>query len=226
MQSIQPFRAWLALLLALSCLNAQARPESDSAAQEIDNMFTAANDFVGDVRFSGEDIESLMEHWVEFNAIGESHGDDDEGTVDFDGILSDSTYLDWAESKGLDAEDWLRKAVRITMVLFREQIVNGAETFPAQMQQQMDFIEQQREQLGEEMYQQMKQAMEDAARYTRQLRESAERLPQATAAEAGALEPYRDALIALMSEDDEGEDFGYDEYGEDEDYPGDDSGDW
>jgi uncharacterized membrane protein YccC len=223
---MQPYRAWFALLLALTCFHAQAQEEFDAAIQDIDNMFTAVNDFVEGVRFSEKDVESLIEHWAEFNAIGEEYEDDDEGSIDFDGILSDPTYRDWADSQSFDAEDWLRKAVRISMVLFREQMLSSAEMFPQQMQQQMEMIEQQRDHVDEEMYLQMKQAMEDSARYAEQLRESAERLVQPTAAETSALEQYRDTLMALMADDDEEEDFGYDEYAEDEDYPADDAEGW
>ena len=123
-----------------------------------------------------------------------------------------------SSAHGLDAEDWARKTVRITMMVYREQMLEAAKVMPEQMAQQMAMIEEQREQLGEEMYQQIKQGMEESAQYGKVVAENSRSLPQPTAAEQAVLDKYRAELMMLMESEDEDEYYGEDEYYEDEEY--------
>jgi hypothetical protein len=189
------------------------------ALDKLDQMSVEVNSFVGDVRFDESDVRSLIDLWDEYSEIGEDEYEPEED-IAFESILSDGRYLQWAESRSLDADDWARKTVRITMMLYREQVLEAAKIMPEQMAQQMAMIEEQREQLGEEMYQQIKQGMEESAQYGKAIAESARSLPQPTAAEQAILDKYRAELMMLMESDDEEEDeyYGDDEYYEDEDY--------
>ena len=189
---------------------------AEEALESLDQMSVEVNNFVGDVRFDESDVKSLIELWEEYTEFEE---DDYESDDDFDfvSVLNDDAYLSWAASHGLEAEDWARKTVRITMMLYREQMLEAARVMPEQMAQQMAMIEGQREQLGEEMYQQMKQGMEESARYGNAIAENARSLPEPTAAEQAILDKYRAELMTLMESDDEGEEY-YDEYYEDEEY--------
>lgn len=200
----------------LSLASVMAFAQSDIAAMEdaiqgLEEMFTEVNAFTGGVRFGAEDVESLIDLWGEYEELG---GTDDEETINFDAILADSSYRSWASSNGLVADDWLRKTARISMILYREQMLESAAMMPDQMQQQMAMIEQQRDQVGEEMYQQMKAAMEASVRYAEMMVEQANRLPTPTAAEAAVLDEYREDLMALMMDGDEE----YEEYDDYEDY--------
>ena len=202
-----------AILLAMGSPSTFADPEMDQAVAEMNDMVIAVNEFTGGVRFDKSDVESLIELWDEYNEFGDENDEDD---IDFDAILSDSEYRSWAASRGLDADDWLRKTIRITMVLFREHVLQSAAMMPEQLAQQMEMIEQQREQLGEEMYQQFKASMETSSRYSELMLDAAKELPQATPSEAAVLESYQDDLAMIMSSEDEDE---YsDDYGEDENY--------
>jgi methyl-accepting chemotaxis protein len=189
------------------------------SGKKFEEMMANVNDFVGDVRFDEADVVSLIELWDEYNEFGEQIEDDDEEIVDFDEIVADPEYRRWAASHGLDAKPWLQKTVRITMTLYREQVLQSAEQMPQQMQQQLEMIEQQRDQFGEEAYQQMKQAMEESVALTEQMVVAAKKFPEANASEMAALESHRDQLMMLMMSDDE-----EDEYGYGEEY--DDDGDW
>ena len=125
------------------------------ALEKLDKMSVEVNSFVGDVRFDESDVKSLIDLWDEYSEIGEDeYEDEDEEDIDFESILDDDRYLQWAQSHNLDADDWARKTVRITMMIYREQMLEAAEVMPEQMAQQMAMIEEQREQLGEEMCQQ------------------------------------------------------------------------
>ena len=199
-----------------------AQAQEDGLAEsgkKFEEMMANVNDFVGDVRFDEADVVSLIALWDEYNEFGDQIEDDDEETVDFDEIVADPEYRRWAASHGLDAKPWLQKTVRITMTLYREQVLQSAEQMPQQMQQQLEMIEQQRDQMGEEVYQQMKQVMTDSAAVAEQMVATAKTFPEATASEMAALEDHRDQLMMLMMSDEDEDEYGYDDGYEDD-------GDW
>lgn len=214
---------------------ASAQYEEEAKAK-LEAMAAEINEFVGDVRFDESDIQNLIELWDEFNEIGEAYEEEDDETIDFSELLADPDYRALASSYGLDPDAWLRKATRIMMVMYRDAILEGAAAMPLQMGAQLEMLEQQREQYGEEVYQQMKEAMENSAELTNAMVEAAKKYPKATAAEAKLLEVYKDQLTALMSEDEDDEDeWGYDDEYYDDDYDdedvyddeyGDEEGDW
>lgn len=191
------------------------------ALDKLDQMSVEVNNFVGDVRFNEKDVTSLIELWEEYTAFGEEEFDSDDD-IDFESMLNDDRYLGWAASHDLDAADWARKTVRITMMLYREQMLEAARMMPEQMAQQMAMIEEQRDQLGEEMYQQIKQGMDESARYGKAIEQNARSLPEPTAAEQAILDKYRAELMMLMESDDEEDEYYDDEYYEDEEYSEDD----
>jgi len=206
------------VLVALAPVALHAQDEiavMQEAQEELDQMFAGVGAFVGDVRFNEGDVRSLIDLWEEWNELGDEQEDDeDDAVIDFESILRDSAYQHWAASHSLDADDWMRKTMRISMALYREKMLAAAEVMPAQMEEQLEMIEQQREQLGEELYQQMKEGMEATAEYGKAITDSARHLPEPTAAEQALLDLYRDELAMVIdSGDDE-----YDEYGDDEEY--------
>lgn len=206
-------------LVALAPVAVFAQDESaamEEAIAALDQTVAEVSEFAGEVRFDEGDVRSLIDLWDEFSAF--EAAEDDEDTIEFDAILGDSEYRSWAASHGLDASDWLRKTVRITMTLYREQLLAAAAMMPEQMAQQLEMVEQQREQLGEEMYQQIRQGMEATAEYTKAMMESAGHLPEPTTAEKAILEEYRDELMVLMEPGDEEEYGDYGEYEDDEGY--------
>jgi len=215
-----------AVLIALVSIGAYAQ-DAEQAAEEaletLGQMSVEVNKFVGDVRFDESDVRSLIELWEEYTEFGEDDYETDD-EVDFESVLDDDAYLRWAASHGLDAEDWARKTVRITMMIYREQMLEAAQGMPEQMAQQMAMLEAQRDQLGEEMYQQMKQGMEESARYGNAVVENARSLPEPTAAEQAILDKYRAELMSLMESEDDGDEY-YDEYYDDEYYEEDESDD-
>lgn len=207
----------LVCMLAPPCALAQS--EMDDAIAEMEAMVSGMSAFIGDVRFNESDVVSLIELWDEFDAIEGLADDEDESeAMDFDAILEDPAYQAFAGSHDLDGRDWLRKVMRITMALYREQVLESAAHMPQQYEEQMRMIEAQKDQLGEDMYAQMKAAMDEGRVFVDLLVSTAKRLPQPTAAEAEVLDTYREQLnLLLMDADDEfvEEDWGGED---DEDY--------
>ena len=193
-----------------------AEQATKEALDKLDQMSVEVNSFVGNVRFNESDVKSLIDLWDEYTEFGENEYEADD-EIDFQSVLNDDEYRRWAASHGLEAEDWARKTVRITMMLYREQMLEAAKAMPEQMAQQVAMIEEQRDQLGEEMYQQIKQGMEESAKYGEAIAKNARSLPEPTAAEQEILDKYRGELMMLMESDDDGEEY-YDEYYEEDEY--------
>ncbi len=193
-----------------------AEQATQQALDTLDQMSVEVNNFVGDVRFNESDVESLIDLWEEYSEFGEDEHESEED-VDFESMINDDRYLQWARSHNLDADDWARKTVRITMMVYREQMLEAAKVMPEQIAEQMAMIEQQRQQLGEEMYQQIKQGMEESAKYSTAIEKSARSLPEPTASEQAILDKYRAQLMMLMESDGEDEEY-YEEYYEGDDY--------
>jgi len=207
-----------ALICMLAPPGALAQSEMDEAIAEMEAMVSGMSAFIGDIQFRESDVVSLIELWDEFDAIEGLDAEEESEAMDFDAILGDPAYQAFASSHGLNGRDWLRKAMRITMALYREQVLESAAHMPQQYEQQMQMIEAQKDQLGEDMYEQMKAAMDEGRVFVDLLVSTAKRLPQPTAAEAEVLDTYREQLyLLLMDADDEfvEEDWGGED---DEDY--------
>lgn len=168
---------------------------------------TDVNEFVGDVRFDEGDLRSLLDNWDDFSVFGENvKKDSDEGSEempDFGEILEDEDYRRWASKAGVDPEDWLRKSMRIFATMMRGQVLTNMALAEEQIPKQMEMIEGQRSQLGDEMYQQMKQAMDMTLVTMKNMTETAGRLPQPTDAEEELLNKYNAELLAAMMDDED-----------------------
>jgi hypothetical protein len=213
--------AILTVMGSSTVVSAQSVDEAiEEGKRKLDTLVTEVQEIAGGVRFDEDDVESLIRLWPEFDELSRMVDDDgDDDSMDFKAVLADPNYRRWAASHGVDAEDWMRKTVRIMMTLYREQTLQSAARAPQQIQEQMEMIEQQRAQLGEEAYQQMKEAMETSAAMSKYMEEAVRKMPEATAAEEAVLDKHRDELMMLMMSDDDEDAYGYDEeYEEDEEW--------
>lgn len=165
------------------------------------------NEFVGDVRFDEGDLRSLLDNWEDFSAFGErlraEAEVDSEEMPDIKEVLADDDYRDWAAQAGVDAEEWLRKSMRIFATTMRGQVLANMALVEEQLPAQTEMIESQREQMGEEMYEQMKQAMEMTLVTMKNMTETAARLPEPTDAERALLDKYETELTAAMMDDED-----------------------
>lgn len=166
------------------------------------------NEFVGDVRFDEGDLRSLLDNWEDFSAFGESLREDaEEGSEempDFKEILANEEYRSWAAQAGVDAEDWLRKSMRIVATTMRGQVLTNMALVEEQLPAQMEMIESQRSQMGDEMYEQMKEAMEMTLVTMKNMTETAGQLPEPTDAEQRLLDKYETELTDAMMDEEDG----------------------
>jgi len=205
------------LLIAMAPVSVLAQDNSAEMQQAVaafDDMVQKVNEFVGDVRFDETDVSSLIGLWEEFNQFEQDEEEEDE-SFEFGRILGDNEYRSWAQSHDLDPDDWLRKTVRISMALYREQVLASAEEMPKYLADQLATLEEQREQLGDDVYRQIKQGMEETRRLGEAMVASARRLPEPTSAERATLDRHREELMVLImqNEDDVESDDYYDDEG-------------
>jgi hypothetical protein len=219
----------VAFVTALCASIAVAQMDFEGAIADTNKMVSEVNEFIADIRFDEGDIQKMVELWADYESNQTYEPGEDDNELNFDKVISDPKYRSWAASHGLDAEDFMRKTTRITMMLFAEQMQASMAMMREQMPEQLAMIEAQKDQVGEELYQQMKQGMEESQRYSEMIAESWSKLGKPTAAEQRALDAYRDELTTLMESDDEDE-YGDEYYGDeyyDEEYDEDyDEEDW
>jgi len=118
-------------------------------------------------------------------------------------LVEDGQYLAWAAGNGLDAEDWMRKSARILLLSQSTAMTEFFAMAEAQMQEQAGSLEEQREQMGEEMY----EAMQASFKMMEMTREAWAELPAPTAAEEQLIADHMDEISQLIGMD-EGDEWG------------------
>jgi hypothetical protein len=191
----------LSLFLLCSVSPAAGQTGQDdiyASERQFEQWAKTLSEFVKDVRFNEEDVQSLISLWGDFTAVGGEEAEEEEGEfMDFSTILNDKAYRAWAEAKGINSEMWLKKSMRIMAMIMRSSIEASSSEDQLDLKAQLEELEEMRAQMGEEAYQQMKQAMEAGAAAMQALSESYKHLPVPTDAEKMLLAKYNDQLMNL-----------------------------
>lgn len=193
------------VLLTAGGTRAQPYGESvEESNREFMESMAAMAEFVKDVNFNEEDVQSVIENWRDFAAVGEElddggvvEGADEEETIDFEGFLAYPAYRSWAKSRGLDPDMWMKKFMRIQVMLMKVSAAGGMDKGAEQIRQQLAELEAQRAQLGEDVYRQMKAAMEAGAATMSSVGTAYSNMPDPTSSEKKLLEKYRDQLMDM-----------------------------
>ena len=193
------------LLLTAAAAAAQTHEESvEDSNRKFKESMEAMADFVKGVSFDESDVKAMISNWEEVNTLGgegetegAGHDEEEDEMIDFDKILADPAYRSWAKSKGFDPDKWMKKFMRIQMMLMKDSIASAATDGSAQLKAQLAELEAQRAQMGEELYQQMVQAVELGAATMNSIGNAYEGLPEPTSSEKALLDKYRDQLMNL-----------------------------
>jgi hypothetical protein len=195
------FLAALLLTGAVAAAQTYQQEVEESNLQFRESMEGMAN-FVKGVTFDEEDIKSIITYREELESLGgggvrEGFEDeeDDEEMVDFNKILADDEYRSWAKSKGLDPDTWMKKFMRVQLLMMKDEIAATASEGSAQMEAQLAELEAQRARMGEELYKQMKEAMEIGAASMGSAGAAFKNLPEPTPSEKELIERYRDQFV-------------------------------
>ena len=197
-------KIWFALLsVFMLCSVSPAAGQSGQddiyeSGRQFEQWAISLSEFVKDVRFNEEDVQSLLSLWDEFTTVGGEEPGEDEGEfMDFNSILNDKVYRSWADSKGIEGEMWLKKSMRIMAMIMRSSIEANSSGEQFDIKAQLAELEEMRAQMDEEAYQQMKQAMEAGAAAMQGLDDSYKHLPVPTDSEKMLLAKYNDQLMNL-----------------------------
>lgn len=185
------------LINVSSALAQSSQDEINDSSVQFEEWAKTLSEFVKDVRFNEKDVQNLISQWDDFNSFGEEQDTDEEEYIAFNSILNDSAYRSWAQSRGLDSDEWLKKTMRIMAMIMRTQIAASKSESQFDMTAQLAEIEKMRAQVGEEMYQQMKQAMAAGAAAMQGIDNSYKHLPVPTDSEKTLLIKYNDQLMNL-----------------------------
>lgn len=175
-----------------------SQDDMDASNRQFEEWAISLSEFVKDVRFNEEDVQSLLSLWDDFTTVGGEEPEEDEGEfMDFNSILNDKVYRSWADSKGIEGEMWLKKSMRIMAMIMRSSIEANSSGEQFDIKAQLAELEEMRAQMDEEAYQQMKQAMEAGAAAMQGLDNSYKHLPVPTDSEKMLLAKYNDQLMNL-----------------------------
>lgn len=192
----------LASLLAAPAVQAQDIEQTmRESQQQMKAWLTAMIDFTAKTEFDEGDAKSLITHWQSLNELEDLKGmGEDNQPVDFQKILKAPEYKTWASANGVDGDDFMKKSMRIVAVVMRGQMLQGLTQSESMMPQQMQMMEAQKGQLGDEMYQKMMQGMQSAMTMMTETKALAEKLPVGTEKEQKILEKYGPQIQALMDQ--------------------------
>lgn len=171
--------------------------DMDDSNRRFEQWAISLSEFVKDVRFDEEDVESLISLWDDFGSIRGEEGEEEEEFVDFSTILNDAAYSAWAKSYGLNGDIWLKKTMRIMAVMMRTTIEENSSEEQFDLKSQLEELEEMRAQIGEETYQEMKKAMEAGADAMEGIDNAYKHLPVPTDSEKALLAKYSDQLMNI-----------------------------
>lgn len=208
-------------LLALTVLASAAVPalaqeavdieaEMAEASRKFEQWIQSTRTFIAGTTFNKGDVQSFIELWPELTAI-ETDEDEDEEIFDYAAVIDDPRYKAFAARHQLDGTTWLKKSVRILILVMRDQMSGYLADAEAQLPDQMAMLESQRSQYGEETYQQMKRSFEASAQMMKRQRAAWASLPDPTEREAALLAERQDELSTLLMAEDEEADAEWDE---------------
>jgi hypothetical protein len=169
---------------------------------QLDHWLEATRQLVADARFEEGDVLSLLDHWISLEALGQQlqeKYEDDQGPFDYRRVLEEPAYLDWAAERGLEAEPWLRKSMRIVTMIMRGAMTQVFSDNNARAEQQRRALDAQCEEVGEEMCARMKQTMESSIALMKRAEQGWASLPQPTEDEQALLEQYDEQLQSVLS---------------------------
>ena len=184
------------LIFGFSPANIQAsQADLAESNSQFEQWTKNLGEFVKDVRFNEEDMQSFISRYDDFAAIGGES--DEEEYPDFSTILQDKSYLTWAESNRLNSTMWLKKSMRIIAVMMRTEIEANSSEEQFDLQAQLEELEKMKDHIGEETYQEMKKAMAAGAVAMQGQEDSYRNLPVPTDTEKALLAKYNDQLMHL-----------------------------
>ncbi|MHC4972279.1 MAG: hypothetical protein ACYTG3_08100 [Planctomycetota bacterium] len=199
--------------------------EQDKAMAKMDAWMKATVEFSKDTRLTETDVKKWIELAPSFDKIGEGEKENEDifekcfkdGKFSFDYILQHAAYGKWAREHGVDTTQWLKKHMRVSMLIMREEGLKHIEKAEKELPQQLKQIEAMKGQMDENMYKQMKKAVEASVAAMAKTKKLYLSIPKPTEDEAKLLKTYGPQLRRAMGDGEE-DDGGCGEFGEDEDY--------
>jgi len=109
---------------------AARKSSREQTSQRTTSWVKVVTQFTRGVQIEEKDVQSYLENFESFQQL---MGDDEEWNVEvldkkrgFEMVLQDRRYLEWARSRGLDPDSWLRKSMRIVMLSLAEELEQAA----------------------------------------------------------------------------------------------------
>lgn len=170
--------------------------EMEESNRQFEKWAISLSEFVKDVRFTEEDVQSVISLWEEFSALDGAAVEGEE-FVDFATVLKDEAYRSWAKSKDINGDIWLKKTMRIVAVMMRSSIEENSSEEQFDVKSQLQELEDLRPEMSEEAYEEMKGGIEASAAALEAMENVYKHLPVPSDTEKALLKKYKDQLMKI-----------------------------
>ncbi len=206
--------AVLALLLGVAVampVNAQdnkdeppAKDEPKSSMPDFEKLLKDVDKVISDVNYDENDMKSFKEHWKSTSNLLEK--DDKFNKLKdlnvkeaFDYAVKHEKYVAWAKEKGVDADKFMRKGMRIFLQHIKLVMADQSKTLRKNLDDARAMVEQFKEYMTEEKYNEQIAELDKAGKNLETMENAFKKVPEPTDAEKKLLEANKDTLNELMS---------------------------
>ena len=179
--------------------DAEEKPAPNDTVARHKRLLKDISDVIGTVTVSEADVKSWLDHRADFEKA--MLADEDFGAKRavslkqaFDHALTSEVYTAWAKGENLNAEDWLRKSLRIKVLNYRLRALKEAPEQREALKAKLEKIEGEKQNLSTGEYENAKAAIADTQDLLTKLETYVKTLPEPSEPEKKALETHADEL--------------------------------
>lgn len=176
----------------------EGEEKEETDLQKFQRIFKGADEVIKGVEVKQADIDLYKKHSDSFDeAMAEDEKfeelKDKSIKEAFDHALKSEKYLAWAKENELNAEDYLRKSIRITVLQFKFQVEDGADEQIKQLEEAKNMIEGMKEMMDEETYNESMASITEGLELIKGMKEIADGFKAANEEEAKLIKDNLDA---------------------------------
>lgn len=209
--------AVLALLLGVAVAmpvnaqdNKEEAPVEKPAMPDFEKLLKDVDKVISGVNYDEKDMKSFTDHWKSTSNLLEKDEKfnklkDQNVKEAFDYAVKHEKYVAWAKEKGVDADKFMRKGMRIFLQHIKIVMGDQSKTLRKNLDDARAMIEQFKEYMTEEKYKEQIAELDNAAKNLETMENAFKKVPDPTDAEKKLLEANKDTLNELMSKSESSE---------------------
>lgn len=176
----------------------EGEEKEETDLQKFQRVFKGADEIIKGLEIKQADIDLYKKHSDSFDeamAEDEKFEELKETSIKeaYDHAIKSEKYLAWAKKNELNAEDYLRKSIRITVLQFKYQVEDGADEQLKQLEEAKTMVEGMKEMMDEETYNETMKSVTEGIDLIKGMKEIAEGFKAASEEETKLIKANLDA---------------------------------